>query len=164
PVPRRPVPRSATRGRARRPPRAPAGRNRVPAHREPGRRRGLPAAALPDRPGRVRPLHGGPRLHRDRRRRGPREPLGGTAMIKQTLWGTYLVAAMATTPFSGHEEPVDGPLLRLRWEAEAAREGLQVVCGEVRNDGTRAAQHVRLLVEQLDGGGRVMASRELEVL
>jgi hypothetical protein len=39
-----------------------------------------------------------------------------------------------------------------------------VVCGEVWNDGTRAAQHVRLLVEQLDGGGRVMASRELEVL
>jgi len=72
-------------------------------------------------------------------------------MIKQTLWGTYLVAAMATTPFSGHAEPVDGPLLRLHWEAEAAREGLQVVCGEVRNDGTRAAQHVRLLVEQLDG-------------
>jgi hypothetical protein len=85
-------------------------------------------------------------------------------MIKQTLWGTYLVAAMATTPFSGHAEPVDGPLLRLHWEADAAREGLQVVCGEVRNDGTRAAQHVRLLVEQLDGGGRVMASRALVVL
>jgi len=86
------------------------------------------------------------------------------AMIKHTLWGTYLVAAMAATPFSGHAESVDGPLLRLHWEAEAARDGLQVVCGEVRNDGTLAAQHVRLLVEQLDGGGRVLASRELEVL
>ena len=85
-------------------------------------------------------------------------------MIKHTLWGTYLVAAMAATPFSGHAQPVDGPLLHLRWEAEAARDGLQAVCGEVRNDGTLAAQHVRLLVEQLDGGGRVLASREMEVL
>ena len=85
-------------------------------------------------------------------------------MIKHTLWGTYLMAAMAATPFAGHAEPGDGPLLRIHWEAEAARDGLQAVCGEVRNDGTLAAQHVRLLVEQLDGGGRVLASRELEVL
>ncbi len=70
-------------------------------------------------------------------------------MIKQALWGAYLVAATAATPFSGHPEPVDGPLLHVRWEAEDARDGLQVVCGEVRNDGTLAAQHVRLLVEQL---------------
>ena len=85
-------------------------------------------------------------------------------MIKHTLCGTYLMAAMAATPFSGHAEPVDGPLLNLRWEAEAPRDGLQAVCGEVRNDGTLAAQHVQLLVEQLDGGGRVLASREFEVL
>lgn len=85
-------------------------------------------------------------------------------MIRHTLWGTYLLAATAATPFSGHAQPVDGPRLHVRWEAEDARDGLQVVCGEVRNDGTLAAQHVRLLVEQLDADGRVMGSRELEVL
>jgi len=55
-------------------------------------------------------------------------------------------------------------LLRLRWEADPARDGVQAVCGEVLNDGTLAAEHVRLLVEELDGNGRVINSRELEVL
>jgi hypothetical protein len=85
-------------------------------------------------------------------------------MLKHALWVTYLAAATAVTPFSGHAEPVDGPRLHVRWEADAARDGLQVVCGEVWNDGTLAAQHVRLRVQQLDEGGRVMGTRELEVL
>jgi hypothetical protein len=55
-------------------------------------------------------------------------------------------------------------LLRLRWQADPARDGVQAVCGEVLNDGGLAADHVRLLVEELDGNGRVINSRELEVL
>ena len=85
-------------------------------------------------------------------------------MLKHTLWVTCLAAAAAVTPFADHARPFDGPRLHVRWEADAARGGLQVVCGEVWNDGTLAAQHVRLRVQQLDDGGQVMGTRELEVL
>ena len=58
----------------------------------------------------------------------------------------------------------EAPRLRLRWEADPPRHSLQAACGEVFNDGPVAAQHVRILVEELDGGEHVINSRELEVL
>ena len=86
-------------------------------------------------------------------------------MIKQALWSACFLAAVAATPGTGAAQgPTDGPLLRLRWQADPARDGVQAVCGEVLNDGGLAAQHVHLLVEELDGSGRVINSRELEVL
>jgi hypothetical protein len=85
--------------------------------------------------------------------------------IKQALWSACFLTAVAAAPIPGQAQgPGDGPLLRLRWQADPARDGVQAVCGEVLNDGTLAAQHVRLLVEELDGNGRVINSRELEVL
>ncbi len=86
-------------------------------------------------------------------------------MIKRALWSACFLVAVAAAPGTGTaQSPGDGPLLRLRWEADPARDGVQAVCGEVLNDGTLAAEHVRLLVEELDGNGRVINSRELEVL
>src|SRR6266404_52479 len=86
-------------------------------------------------------------------------------MIKQALWSACFLAAVAAAPGTGAaQSPGDGPLLRLRWQADPARDGVAAVCGEVLNDGTLAAEHVRLLVEELDGNGRVINSRELEVL
>lgn len=84
--------------------------------------------------------------------------------IKQALWSACFLTAVAAAPIPGQAQSPGGPLLRLRWEADPARDGIQAVCGEVLNDGTLAAQHVRLLVEELDGNGRVINSRELEVL
>ena len=86
-------------------------------------------------------------------------------MIKQALWSACFLAAVAAAPGTGAaQNPGDGPLLRLQWQADPARDGVQAVCGEVLHDGGLAAQHVRLLVEELDGNGRVINSRELEVL
>lgn len=58
----------------------------------------------------------------------------------------------------------DGRSLRVEWEADPPREGVQAICGAVFNDGTLAAEHVRLLVEQLDGAGNVVRRRDLDVL
>src|SRR5260370_25801983 len=86
-------------------------------------------------------------------------------MIKRALWSACFLVAVAAAPGTGTaQSPGDGPLLRLRWEADPARDGVQAVCGEVLNDGTLAAEHVRLLVEELDGNGRGINSPELEVL
>ena len=71
-------------------------------------------------------------------------------MIKQALWSACFLAAVAASPGAGAAQgPTDGPLLRLNWQADPARDGVQAVCGEVLNDGGLAAQHVRLLVEEL---------------
>ena len=89
----------------------------------------------------------------------------GPSVIKQALWSACFLTAVAAAPIPGEAQgPGDDPLLRLRWQADPARDGLQAVCGEVLNDGTLAAQHVRLLVEELDGNGGVINRRELEVL
>ena len=86
-------------------------------------------------------------------------------MIKQALWSACFLAAVAAAPVPATAQgPTDGPLLRLQWQADPARDGVQAVCGEVLNDGGLAADHVRLLVEELDANGRVINSRELEVL
>lgn len=54
--------------------------------------------------------------------------------------------------------------LRLQWEADPPRDGLQAVCGRVFNDQSATAWHVVLLVEELDGMDRVTNSRQVEVL
>ncbi len=85
--------------------------------------------------------------------------------IKQALWSACFLPAVAAAPIPGEAQGSgDGPSLSLRWHADPAREGIQAVCGEVLNDGTLAAEHVRLLVEELDGTGRVINRRELELL
>src|SRR6266436_3580608 len=67
-------------------------------------------------------------------------------MIKQALWSACFLAAVAAAPGTGAaQSPGDGPLLRLRWQADPARDGVAAVCGEVLNDGTLAADHVRQL-------------------
>src|SRR5260370_9918306 len=86
-------------------------------------------------------------------------------MIKQALWSACFLAAVAAAPGTGAaQSPGDGPLLRLRWQADPARDGVQAVCGEVLNDGTLAADHLPLLVEGLDGNRRVINSPELQAL
>jgi hypothetical protein len=91
--------------------------------------------------------------------------LGGANVIKRTLWSACFLAAVAAAPGTGAAQgATDGPLLRLRWEADPPRDGLQAVCGQVLNEGTLAAQHVQLLVEELDANGRVINRRALEVL
>src|SRR5260370_13081827 len=86
-------------------------------------------------------------------------------MVERARGSACFLVAVAAAPGRGTAQSRgDGPLLRLRWEADPARDGVQAVCGEVLNDGTLAAEHVRLLVEELDGNGRVINSRELEVL
>jgi hypothetical protein len=71
---------------------------------------------------------------------------------------------MAAASGRGAAQTEDGRSLRVQWEADPPREGVQAVCGAVFNDGALSAQHVRLLVEQLDGAGNVVLRRDLEVL
>ncbi len=86
-------------------------------------------------------------------------------MIKRILWSACLMAAVATGPgVSGAESPQAAPPLRVQWEADQARDGLQAVCGRVFNDQSVAARHVVLLVEGLDGMNQVATRREVEVL
>ena len=86
-------------------------------------------------------------------------------MIKQILASACLVAAVAAAPGVGMaQSPQAGPLLRVQWEADLPRDGVQGVCGRVFNDGSVAAWHVVLLVEGLDGTDHVTTSRQIEVL
>jgi hypothetical protein len=62
-------------------------------------------------------------------------------------------------PIGAAQAPIDGPSLRLRREADPARDGVQAGGEEALNDGRPAAQGVRLLVEHLDASGRVIAGR-----
>lgn len=84
-------------------------------------------------------------------------------MIRSALLSACVLAAVAAAPGPGIAQG-PAPSLRVQWEADPPRGDIQAVCGEVFNDGTLAAQHVRLLVEELDGGGRVINRRDLEVL
>lgn len=86
-------------------------------------------------------------------------------MIKRVLWSACLLAvATAGAGVSAAESsPWELPL-RVEWEADPPRDGLQAVCGRVLNDQPVSAWHVVLLVEELDGMERVMNSRQVEVL
>ena len=86
-------------------------------------------------------------------------------MIKPILWSACLLAAMVAGP-SGRaaESSPGGTPLRVQWETEPPRDGLQAVCGRVFNDGRMAAWHVLLLIEELDKTDQVTNSRPLEVL
>jgi hypothetical protein len=57
-----------------------------------------------------------------------------------------------------------GSPLRVEWETDPPREGLQAVCGRVLNDQSVTAWNVVLLVEALDGKERVTNSRQVDVL
>ena len=85
-------------------------------------------------------------------------------MINRALVSACFVAAVMAAPGLGAAQTEDGRSLRVQWETDPPREGVQAVCGAVFNDGALAAQHVRLLVEQLDGAGNVVRRRDLEVL
>ena len=79
-------------------------------------------------------------------------------------WATPQTAVGAAPGMGVARGSLDAPRLHLRWEADPPRHRVQAVCGEVFNDGRVAAQRVRILVEELDGGEQVINSRELEVL
>jgi len=85
-------------------------------------------------------------------------------MIKQILRNACFLTALPVPAASVAEPPSAAPFLRLQWDMDTPRDGVPAVCGEVFNDGAQPAHHVRLLVEQLDGRGRVISRREMEVL
>ena len=85
-------------------------------------------------------------------------------MIKPILRSTCVMVVLAAPATSVADPSPIAPHFHLRWDTVPPRDGIQAVCGEVSNDGTLAAQHVRLLVEELDGRGRVINRREIEVL
>ena len=86
-------------------------------------------------------------------------------MITRVLWSACLVAVMVAGPgISAAENSRVEPPLRLEWEADPPRDGVQAVCGRVINDRSATAWHVILLVEELDGAERVTNSRQVEVM
>ena len=86
-------------------------------------------------------------------------------MIKRVLWSACLMAAVAAGPgVSAAQSSHEGTPLRVQWEADPPRDGLQGVCGRVFNDRPVAAWHVVLLLEALDGMDQVTNSRQIEVL
>lgn len=75
------------------------------------------------------------------------------------------MAAVAAGPgVSAAQSSHEGAPLRVQWEADPPRNGLQAVCGRVFNDQSVAAWHVVLLLEALDGMDQVTNSRQVEVL
>ena len=103
---------------------------------------------------------------RDRARaRGPSpSTMGGPSVIKSILRSTCFLVVLAAPASSPADPSQSAPHLHLQWDTDPPRDGIQAVCGEVSNDGTLTAQHVRLLVEELDGRGRVINRREMEVV
>jgi len=86
-------------------------------------------------------------------------------VIKQILWSASFMAAMAASPGTGGaQSPPPASPLRVQWEVDQPRDGLQAVCGRVFNDQSATAWHVVLLVEGLDGTNQVRNSRQVEVL
>jgi hypothetical protein len=86
-------------------------------------------------------------------------------MITRVLWSACLVAAVVAGPgVSAAENSRAEPPLRVQWEADPPRDGMQAVCGRVINDRSATAWHVVLLVEELDGMAKVTSSRQVEVL
>ena len=56
-------------------------------------------------------------------------------MIKRVLWSACLMAAVAAGPgVSAAQSSHEGAPLRVQWEADPPRDGLQAVCGRVFND------------------------------
>lgn len=85
-------------------------------------------------------------------------------MIKHILWSTCFIAAVAAAPGVGAaQSPPAVPPLRVQFEVDQPRDGLQTVCGRVFNDESVAAWHVVLLVEGLDRTDQVTKSRQVEV-
>jgi hypothetical protein len=85
-------------------------------------------------------------------------------VIKRVLWSACLLAATAGAGVSAAESSSWGIPLRVEWEANPPRDGVQAVCGRVYNDQPVTAWHVVILVEELDAMERVTSSRQLEVL
>ena len=85
-------------------------------------------------------------------------------MIKLLLRSTCFMVVLAAPATSVADPSPIAPHLHLRWDMDAPRDGIQAICGEVSNDGTLAARHVRLRIEELDDRGRVINRREMEVL
>ena len=86
-------------------------------------------------------------------------------MIKLILMSACVFAAAASGPGVGAAQtPGAGAALRVQWEVDQPRDGLQAVCGRVFNDQTVAAWHVVLLVEGLDSTNQVASTRQVEVL
>ena len=85
--------------------------------------------------------------------------------ITRVLWSACLMAAVVAGPgvSAAQNAPAELPL-RVQWEADPPRDGLQAVCGRVLNDQSATAWHVVPLVEELDGMDRVTNSRQVEVL
>ncbi len=85
-------------------------------------------------------------------------------MIGRLWWSAYLIAVLVGSPTDGWAQNFgDGAPMRVKWEADRARNGLQAVCGRVFNDRPVTALRVRLWVEGLDASGHVMNSRDAEV-
>jgi hypothetical protein len=85
-------------------------------------------------------------------------------VIKRILWSASFVAALAAGPGVGAaQSPQAAPPLRVQFEVDPPRDGLQAVCGRVFNDQSVPAWHVVLLVEGLDGTDQVTKSRQVEV-
>ena len=86
-------------------------------------------------------------------------------VIKRILSSACLMAAVAAGPgVSAAQISHEGTPLRVQWEADPPRDGLQAVCGRVFNDRPVAAWHVVVLLEALDGMDQVTNSRQVEVL
>ena len=86
-------------------------------------------------------------------------------VIMRVLWSACLMAAVAAGPgVSAAQNAPAEPPLRVQWEADPSRDGMQAVCGRVLNDRSATAWHVVLLVEELDGMDRVTNSRQVEIL
>jgi hypothetical protein len=89
---------------------------------------------------------------------------GVSIVIKRVLWSACLLAvATAGAGVNSAEGSPWGLPLRVEWEADPPRDGVQAVCGRVLNDHPVAAWHVVLLVEELDEVKRVTSSRQVEV-
>lgn len=85
-------------------------------------------------------------------------------MIGRLWWSAYLIAVLVGSPTGGWAQNLGGGApMRVEWEADRARNGLQAVCGRVFNDRPVTALRVRLWVEGLDASGHVMNSRDAEV-
>jgi len=87
-----------------------------------------------------------------------------SALRRRVLWGACLLAVATAGGTSAAESAPWSIPLRVEWEADPPRDGLQAVCGKVRNDQPVAAWHVVLLVEGLNGREQVTNSRQVEVL
>ena len=85
-------------------------------------------------------------------------------MIKPLLRSTCFMVVLAAPATSVADPSPIAPHLHLRGDTGQPRDGIQAICGEVSNDGTLAAPHVRLRIEELDDRGRVINRREMEVL